>query len=83
MNERLLPSELIINPDGSCFHLHLRPEQIAEKIILVGDPGALPLSLHTLVKLSAKSLIENLKQLQAPTKEKDYPLFQRESDATI
>ena len=45
--------------------------------------GALPLSLHTLVKLSAKSLIENLKQLQAPTKEKDYPLFQRESDATI
>lgn len=39
MNERLLPSELIINPDGSCFHLHLRPEQIAEKIILVGDPG--------------------------------------------
>ena len=78
MNERLLPSELIINPDGSCFHLHLRPEQIAEKI-----RGALPLSLHALVKLSAKSLIENLKQLQAPTKEKDYPLFQRESDATI
>ena len=32
-------SELIINSDGSVFHLHLRPEQIAEKIILVGDPG--------------------------------------------
>ena len=33
------PSELIINPDGSIFHLHLRPEQISDKIILVGDPG--------------------------------------------
>ena len=33
------PSELIINSDGSCFHLHLRPEQMADKIILVGDPA--------------------------------------------
>ena len=33
------PSELIINEDGSVFHLHLRPEQLARKIILVGDPG--------------------------------------------
>ena len=32
-------SELIINADGSIFHLHLRPEQIADTIILVGDPG--------------------------------------------
>ncbi len=32
-------SELILNPDGSVFHLHLRPEQLAEKIVLVGDPG--------------------------------------------
>ncbi len=32
-------SELIINSDGSCFHLHLRPEQMADKIILVGDPA--------------------------------------------
>lgn len=32
-------SELIVNPDGSIFHLHLRPEQLADKIILVGDPG--------------------------------------------
>lgn len=31
-------SELIINPDGSCFHLHLKPEQLADKIIMVGDP---------------------------------------------
>lgn len=33
------PSELIINDDGSAFHLHVRPEQIAHKIILVGDPA--------------------------------------------
>lgn len=33
------PSELIVNADGSIFHLHLKPEQLADKIILVGDPG--------------------------------------------
>ena len=33
------PSELIINEDGSVFHLHVKPEQLADKIILVGDPG--------------------------------------------
>ena len=32
-------SELIINSDGSVFHLHIRPEQLADKVILVGDPG--------------------------------------------
>lgn len=31
-------SQLIINTDGSAFHLHLRPEFLADKIILVGDP---------------------------------------------
>jgi len=33
------PSELIINTDGSVFHLHIRPEQLADKVILVGDPA--------------------------------------------
>lgn len=32
-------SELIINADGSVFHLHLKPGQVADKIVLVGDPG--------------------------------------------
>ena len=32
-------SELIINADGSCFHLHLKPENLADKVILVGDPA--------------------------------------------
>ena len=36
-------SELIINKDGSVFHLHVKPEQLADKIILVGDPGRVAL----------------------------------------
>ena len=32
-------SELIINADGSVFHLHIKPEELADKVILVGDPG--------------------------------------------
>lgn len=37
------PSELIINEDGSVFHLHVKPEQLASKVILVGDPGRVAL----------------------------------------
>lgn len=36
-------SELIINGDGSVFHLHLKPEHLADKVILVGDPGRVAL----------------------------------------
>ena len=32
-------SELIINPDGSIYHLHITPDQLADDIIVVGDPG--------------------------------------------
>lgn len=39
MRRRFPESELIINADGSCFHLHLKPEQLAEKVVLVGDPA--------------------------------------------
>ncbi|MCM1520966.1 MAG: nucleoside phosphorylase [Lachnoclostridium sp.] len=38
-NKIIAPSELIINPDGSVFHLHLRPDQLTDRVILVGDPG--------------------------------------------
>ncbi len=38
--KRIIPaSELIINDDGSAFHIHLRPDQLRDNIILVGDPG--------------------------------------------
>lgn len=37
---RIIPaSELIINEDGSAFHIHLRPDQLRDNILLVGDPG--------------------------------------------
>ncbi|MCM1309496.1 MAG: nucleoside phosphorylase [Bacteroides sp.] len=39
MTRIIPPSELIINPDGSVFHLHIRPYQLADRVILVGDPG--------------------------------------------
>lgn len=39
-NKRIIPtSELIINGDGSIFHLHLRPDQLADRVFLVGDPA--------------------------------------------
>ena len=36
------PTDLIINPDGSTYHLHIRPDQLPHKIILVGDPERVP-----------------------------------------
>lgn len=33
------PSELIINEDGSVFHLHIKPEHLADTVVLVGDPA--------------------------------------------
>lgn len=39
MEKRIIPSsELIINADGSVFHLHLKPENLSDKILLCGDP---------------------------------------------
>ena len=40
---RFEESEFILNQDGSVFHLHLKPEQLAHKVILVGDPGRVSL----------------------------------------
>ena len=34
MKKNFPESELIINADGSCFHLHLKPEQLADKVVL-------------------------------------------------
>ena len=58
----IAPSELIINPDGSCFHLHLKPEQLADKIIMVGDPDRVntpspPTSIRKNVKCRAVNSI--------------------------
>lgn len=42
-NMPIASSEMIVNPDGSIFHLHVRPEQLSGKVILVGDPGRVTL----------------------------------------
>lgn len=43
MKKYFAESELIINGDGSVFHLHVKPEFLADKVILVGDPGRVEL----------------------------------------
>ena len=42
MSQYLAASELILNPDGSLYHCNLLPENLADTIFLVGDPGRVP-----------------------------------------
>lgn len=39
MDTKLAASELVLAPDGSLYHIHLKPHQLADNIILVGDPN--------------------------------------------
>ena len=48
-------SELIINSDGSIFHLHVKPEHLADKVILVGDPGRVALVASYFDTIESKS----------------------------
>lgn len=48
-------SELIINGDGSVFHIHIRPEQLADKVILVGDPGRVEMFRPLLEKVECEN----------------------------
>lgn len=51
----IAPSELIINADGSVFHLHMRPEQLADTIILVGDPARAELIAKRLDSIESRA----------------------------
>lgn len=42
--KRIAESELIINSDGSVFHLHIRPDQLSDKIVMMGDPSRVSLT---------------------------------------
>jgi uridine phosphorylase len=42
MNQTLAASELVLNPDGSVYHCNLLPENLANTVFLVGDPGRVP-----------------------------------------
>ncbi|MFM2019339.1 MAG: hypothetical protein RL007_2995, partial [Bacteroidota bacterium] len=39
MQTPIAESELILNPDGSIYHLKLKPEDLADNVIVVGDQG--------------------------------------------
>ena len=52
---RIPESELIINADGSVFHLHVKPEQLADKVILVGDPGRVELFVPYMEKIESRT----------------------------
>lgn len=51
---RIPESELIINSDGSVFHIHIRPDQFADKVILVGDPGRVEMFRPLLEKVECE-----------------------------
>lgn len=52
---RIPESELIINGDGSAFHLHIKPEQLADKVILVGDPGRVAMFAERLDDIESRT----------------------------
>jgi uridine phosphorylase len=51
---RIPESELIINGDGSAFHLHIRPEDLADRVILVGDPGRVAMVKYLFTVIEAE-----------------------------
>jgi len=55
MAKKIAPSELILNADGSIFHLHLKPGEIARDIILVGDPGRVEMIAGFFDKIEVKA----------------------------
>ena len=80
---RIKESELILNPDGSIYHLNLKPEDISNTIFFVGVRTELKRLLNILIRLNFLHKNVNLKHKQAPIKEKEFLLFQLELDLTI
>lgn len=64
-------SELILNPDGSVYHLNLKPEHIANDIIFVGDQNRVEKSRSSLTALNFLRRKGNLKHRPELTKEKE------------
>lgn len=52
---RIPESELIINQDGSVFHLHIKPDQLADNVILVGDPGRVEMFIPLLKDIECRN----------------------------
>ncbi|MBO4447814.1 MAG: nucleoside phosphorylase [Bacteroidales bacterium] len=52
---RIPESELIINSDGSAFHIHIKPEQLADRVIVVGDPGRVDMMAEMLDSIECRN----------------------------
>ena len=48
-------SELIINGDGSVFHLHMKPEHLADNVIMMGDPGRVDILADFLTDIECRN----------------------------
>ena len=68
----LKESELVLNSDGSIFHLHLLPGQIADTIILVGDPGRVQAVANQMTSIEHE--VQNREFRTVTGKYKNYPL---------
>ena len=64
MKKYFASSELIINEDGSVFHLHVKPEWLADKVILVGDPGRVALVLNSIAVQLRTGQQTNLREVE-------------------
>ena len=65
-------SELILNPDGSVYHLNLRPEHIAHDIIFVGDQNRVEKITQFFDSIEFSTQKENLKPRQEFIKAKEF-----------
>ena len=66
---RIIPnSEFIVNPDGSAFHLHIQPDQLADKIVMMGDPDRVTLTASFFDTIDAMCAAGNSTRLPASTK---------------
>lgn len=52
---RIPESEFIINGDGSAFHIHLKPEQLADNVIMMGDPGRVDMLADYLADIECRN----------------------------
>ena len=52
---RIPESEFIINGDGSAFHIHLKPEQLADNVIMMGDPGRVDILADYLTDIECRN----------------------------
>lgn len=71
----LTDSELILNADGSIYHLNLLPEDIADTIILVGDPNRVKQVSKYFDHIEVQKQNVNLSRIQAPLAHSAFPLL--------